>query len=96
MIGPLVCMLAYARSTTLAAVEGLTSAQLDHLQDPQSNSIGALLAHMAAVERAYQVLTFEERELSERESEPWSVALKLGEDGVAHCEGTRSSITWTS
>ena len=48
-IGRLVGMLTYARSTTLAAVDGLTIADLDHLHDAESNSIGALLAHIAAV-----------------------------------------------
>ena len=81
MIGRLVGMLMYARSTTLAAVEGLTMAQLDHLHDAESNSIGALLAHIAAVERSYQVLTFEERLLSSEENERWSAALKLGANG---------------
>jgi hypothetical protein len=38
-------------------------AELEHLQDDSSNSIGALLAHIVAVERAYQCLTFEERRL---------------------------------
>jgi uncharacterized damage-inducible protein DinB len=74
-------MLTYVRSTTLAAVEGLTIAQLDHLHDAESNSIGALLAHMAAVERSYQVLTFEARPLSAQENERWSAALKLGATG---------------
>ena len=46
-------MLTYARSTTIAAVEGLTLVELDHLHDPQSNSIGALLAHIVVVERSY-------------------------------------------
>ena len=73
-------MLSYARSTTLGAVDGLTMAELDHLQDAESNSIGALLAHMAVVERSYQVLTFEERLMSADETESWSVALKLGPD----------------
>ena len=50
-IGHLVGMLSYARQTTLAAVEGLTREQLDHLHDERSNSIGALLAHVAMVER---------------------------------------------
>jgi hypothetical protein len=36
MIGPLVGMLTYARNTTIAAVERLTLAELDHLHDPQS------------------------------------------------------------
>jgi uncharacterized damage-inducible protein DinB len=80
-IGRLIGMLTYARSTTLAAVEGLTLAELDHLHDAESNSIGALLAHMAAVERSYQVLTFEERLLTPHENELLSTALKLGANG---------------
>lgn len=86
-IGRLVGMLTYARSTTLAAVEGLTIAELDHLHDAESNSIGALLAHIAAVERSYQVLTFEERLLSPQENELWSNALKLGENGRRRLRG---------
>jgi uncharacterized damage-inducible protein DinB len=80
-IGRLVGMLTYASSTTLIAVDGLTVADLDHLHDAQSNSIGALLAHIAAVERSYQVLTFEERLLSPAENEELSSALKLGPNG---------------
>jgi uncharacterized damage-inducible protein DinB len=80
-IGRLVGMLTYARSTTLAAVDGLTIEQLDHVHDPDSNSIGALLAHIAAVERSYQVLTFEERLLTAQENERLTAALKLGADG---------------
>lgn len=74
-------MLSYARSTTLIAVDGLSVSELDHLQDGESNSIGALLAHIAAVERSYQVLTFEERMLSPQENELLSTALKLGANG---------------
>ena len=54
MIGRLVEMLSFARYTTVAAVEGLSVAELDHLHDEASNSIGALLAHLAAAERGYQ------------------------------------------
>jgi uncharacterized damage-inducible protein DinB len=86
-IGRLVGMLSYARSTTLAAIEGLTLAELDHLHDAESNSIGALLAHIVAVERAYQVLTFEDRALSTGENERWSIALKLGANGRASLRG---------
>ena len=80
-IGRLVGMLTYARSTTFAAVQGLTIAELDHLHDAGSNSIGALLAHIAVVERSYQILTFEQRNLSPHENQLWSAALKLGADG---------------
>lgn len=62
----------------MAAVQGLTVAQLDHLHDEASNSIGALLAHITVVERSYQVLTFEDRTLSPQENERWSTALELG------------------
>ena len=86
-IGRLVGMLTYARDTTLAAVNGLTPAQLDHLHDDKSNSIGALLAHIAAVERGYQVVTFEEREPSASENAAWSAALKLGDQGRQEIRG---------
>ena len=80
-IGRLVGILLYARQTTLAAVEGLSIAELDHLQDDASNSIGALLAHIAAVERGYQCVTFEERAPSALEQAAWEPALTLGAEG---------------
>jgi uncharacterized damage-inducible protein DinB len=80
-IGRLVGILLYARQTTLAAVERLSMAELDHLQDGSSNSIGALLAHIAVVERGYQCITFEERPLSALEQAPLEPALTLGAEG---------------
>lgn len=77
-IGRLVGMLTYARETTLAAVEGLSVAQLDHLHDDRSNSIGALLAHIAVSERGYQYLTFEDRAPTADERAAWEPALTLG------------------
>ena len=86
-IGRLVGMLTYARQTTIAAVEGLTPKALDHLHDAQSNSIGALLAHIIAVERSYQVMTFGDRALSADENAQWSIALKLGAEGRRRLRG---------
>jgi uncharacterized damage-inducible protein DinB len=86
-IGRLVGMLTYAREKTLAAVAGLTAVQLDHLHDVRSNSIGALLAHIAAVERGYQVVTFDDREPSPSENDEWSAALKLGDHGRREIRG---------
>jgi len=86
-IGRLVGMLAYARQTTLRAVDGLTREQLDYLHDAQSNSVGALLAHIAAVERGYQLVTFEEREPTAAEQEAWSGALRLGDKGRSEIRG---------
>ncbi len=86
-VGRLVSILTYSRQTLLAAVEGLSRADLDHLHDAQSNSIGALLAHVAAVERWYQVFTFENREPSAAEAAPWLPALDLGDEGRRHLNG---------
>jgi uncharacterized damage-inducible protein DinB len=71
-------MLSYARETTLAAVEGLGVAELDHLHDDSSNSIGALLAHLAVSERGYQCLTFDDRAPTANEKAAWEPALTLG------------------
>ena len=60
-IGTLVSMLTWMRDTILQPVQGLTVTQLDYLHDPKANSIGALLLHLAAIERLYQLHTFEGR-----------------------------------
>jgi uncharacterized damage-inducible protein DinB len=78
-IGRLVVMMNYARLTTLAAVQNLTTSQLDDLHDAQSNTIGALLGHIAAVEVAYQADTFEGRGLTPEEQQQWGTFLELGE-----------------
>ncbi len=80
-IGRLVGILLYARQTTLAAVDALSIPELDHLQDASSNSIGAILAHIAAVERGYQCVTFEERPPSALELAALEPALTLGAEG---------------
>jgi uncharacterized damage-inducible protein DinB len=77
-VGRLACMLQAARQETLRRVAGLSCAQLDHRADAQSNSIGALLAHLAAVEVLYQVVSFEERDPAPDEIESWEPGLSLG------------------
>lgn len=86
-IGRLVGMLTYSRQTLVAAVDGLTTAQLDHLHDPQANSIGALLAHAAAVEQWYQRFTFEPGSPNELENGVLMPALELGDLGRAVIKG---------
>lgn len=86
-IGRLVVMLSYARRTTLQAVRGLTALQLDHLADAESNSIGALLTHIAAVEVAYQRATFDQERLTPSEQGRWGAALDLGARGRAEIRG---------
>ncbi|MBU5672089.1 DinB family protein [Paenibacillus brevis] len=86
-ISRLISMMNYARFTTLEAVKDLTQAELDYLLDAKSNSIGALLLHFAAVEYAYQVSTFEQRELNEEELLIWGPALELGKVGQEQIKG---------
>lgn len=86
-IGRLVSMMNYARFTTLEEVKHLSMEQLDFLMDPQSNSIGALLLHFAAVEYAYQVTTFDKRDFTEEELRIWGPALNLGTEGQEKIKG---------
>lgn len=86
-ISSLVVMMNYARLTTVQAVEGLTTRQLDSLHDSRSNTIGALVGHIAAVEVAYQVHTFEGRDLSEHERKEWNTFLELGEKARREIRG---------
>src|SRR5215472_7905280 len=78
-VGRLVSMLNYVRHTTLEAAVDLTPSQLDYMPDAQSNSIGALLSHIAAAEMGYQAATFHERELSVQEKDEWGAVLPLGD-----------------
>lgn len=86
-IGRLVGMLTHTRQTLLAAVAGLSREALDHLHDAGSNSIGALLAHAAAVEWWHQVLTFEGREPTAADESPRLAALDLGDAGRRELRG---------
>ena len=86
-IGRLVSMLNYVRHTTLSTVAGLGIADLDYLQTPQSNSIGALLKHIAAAEVGYQASTFYARDLSQAEKQEWGTALELGERARREIKG---------
>lgn len=86
-ISRLICMMNYARQVTLHSVNGLTVKELDHIFDDKSNSIGALLLHIASVEYFYQKFTFEERDLTEEENSKWIAALDLGEKGQKEIRG---------
>lgn len=80
-VSHLVSMMNYTRKTTLEAVEGLSVEELDYLVHDEANSIGMLLGHMAAVERVYQIVTFERRDPTEEEEEALAAGLELGGKG---------------
>ena len=78
-IGRLVSMMNYVRWTTLDEVEDLNVEHLDYLHDADSNSIGALLMHIAAVEASYQESTLGFDSFKGPHSEELRIALDLGE-----------------
>ncbi len=86
-IGRLLSMMNYARWTTMAEVKGLGVEQLDYLHDSSSNSIGALLLHIAAIEVSYQAATFGAVSVSQSEMSQWEAALELGERARREVKG---------
>src|SRR5581483_9476373 len=59
-IGTLVSQMIWMRGAVLRASRGLTREQLDFLLDEKANTIGALLLHLAATDRLYQINTFDQ------------------------------------
>ncbi|GMN09229.1 DinB family protein [Croceitalea sp. MTPC9] len=80
-VGTLVSMMNWMRMVILAPVRNMGVSDLDYLVDENANSIGAMLMHLAATERFYQIHTFENKswgDWSKEDSEKWSVASGLG------------------
>lgn len=95
-VGTLLSMMNWMRATVLRSLQGLSPADLDFLQDPKANTIGAMLMHLAATEIFYQANTFEGRsEPNEAEKSsgvlPWNWAMQ----GVTPLKATNSIITST-
>ena len=86
-IGHLISMMNYARYTTLHAVQDLSTQQLDYLPNKDSNSIGALLLHMAAVEIGFQIEVFDGRKPNHKEISEWGAAYELGSLGRTEIKG---------
>ncbi|WP_299529685.1 DinB family protein [Ulvibacterium sp.] len=84
-ISILISMMDWMRFVVLRDVEGISQKQLDFLLDENSNTIGALLMHLAATERYYQIDTFAGIPKSKLdfgvEEDVWSAASNLGRAG---------------
>lgn len=72
-IGVTVGMLEDLKGRVTNSVIDLTMEELDFLLDEDANRIGALIMHLAATERYYQVFTFGNRQFNEEESRQWDV-----------------------
>lgn len=83
-IGTLLSTMTMMRAWVVGTVKDLTVEQLDFQIDEQSNSIGAMLLHLAATEKYYQLNTFDEMEWgswSDDVKKEWDVPSGLGEKG---------------
>ncbi len=76
-------MLEYTRNVTLNEISGLTQNELDYLPDDSSNTIAALLLHMASIEFVHQVISNEKRDLTTAEYKKWKIPLELGDEARA-------------
>ena len=71
-IGTLVSMLNYNRYTVVSMVKSMSMNELDYLHDNHANTIGALLMHLGATEKYYQINTFEGRhDFNDEEKKKW-------------------------
>ncbi len=87
-VGTLVSMLNYNRQTIVNGVKSLTMTELDYLHDPKANTIGALILHLGATEKFYQINTFGGRQdFNEAEKKIWGAAMSLGDEGRKNIKG---------
>ena len=82
-IGTLVSEMTWMRGAVLQTVKGLNQAQLDFLLDDKANRIGALLLHLAATEKLFQLNTFDgllpDDLFKSAAFKDWAVPMDLGE-----------------
>ncbi len=82
-IGTLVSEMTWMRGAVLQSVKGMTREQLDFLLDSKANRIGALLLHLAATEKLYQLNTFDQMApqnlFKSAAFKEWVVPMDLGE-----------------
>jgi len=90
-VGVVVSMLNSMSDRVESRVKDLSIEETDFLLDENANSIGTLIMHLAATEKLYQVMTFENRELNEEEEKEWSTAMSMGKDAQEKYNGNNIS-----
>lgn len=91
-LGAFVSALTWMREANgvIMATRDLTKADLDYLIDPQANTIGALMLHLAATETYYQLSTFEGKKWGtwpDSVKQQWDAAMNLGDAGRRTIKG---------
>lgn len=78
-IGIMVSMLEDLKARLTQSVENIDQERVDFLLDEEANRIGAMILHLAATEKYYQLFTFENRGFNDIETEKWLMPLELGD-----------------
>lgn len=90
-IGTLVSEMTWMRGAVLRAAKGMTPDELDFLLDQKANRIGALLHHLAATEKLYQLNTFSNLGTASlfksAEFQNWLVPMQLGDPARESIKG---------
>jgi uncharacterized damage-inducible protein DinB len=91
-LGSFVSQLTWMREANgvISATKNLTMADLDRLIDPNANTIGALMLHLAATETYYQLNTFEGQKWDtwpDSVKKQWDPAMNLGDAGRKTIKG---------
>jgi uncharacterized damage-inducible protein DinB len=91
-VGMFISMLTWMREANgvISVTERLTVADLDYLIDPNANTIGALMLHLAATETYYQLNTFEGKKWDSWQDsvkQQWDTAMNLGDAGRKSIKG---------
>ena len=85
-VGVVVSMLEDLKGRVTRSVVRLSAEETDFLLDEDANRIGALIYHLAATEKYYQLYTFEGRGFNSSERE-WDKALSLGSTARKELQG---------
>jgi Protein of unknown function (DUF664) len=87
-VGTLLSMMTWMRNVVVLGVENMKKEELDYLHDPNANTIGAMLLHLAATERQYQIKTFEWNIDFKGDGKiNWDAAMRLGDKGRKSIKG---------
>ncbi|MFZ0595792.1 MAG: DUF664 domain-containing protein [Flavobacterium sp.] len=86
-IADMISMLEDLKDRVEYAVQNMNQYEIDYLHDENANRIGSLVMHLAAAEKYYQVITFENREFNEEEKKKWGNALNLEQAGRDEFKG---------
>lgn len=78
-IGVLISMLDELKGRVTRQVQQMNQEETDFLMDDKANRFGALILHLAATERYYQLATFHDTKMNEEGENEWTIAFELGE-----------------